>query len=115
MTEEIQSLNKRHDRMEHAIEKLTNISNDLNKIIAVLDIRITQQEKESTNIQHLIERRREQIDDILKEIKDEAQEQHRNLNEKISKLEKFNWMAIGGGIVISWLITYAAKYMFKII
>lgn len=115
MSEEIQLLNKRHDRMEHAIEKLTNISNDLNKIIAVLDIRITQQEKESSNIQILIERRREQIDDILKDIKDEAHEQHRTLNEKISKLEKFNWMAIGGGIAISWIVTYTAKYVFKII
>lgn len=114
MTDDIDILNKRQDRMEHAIEKLTNISNDLNKIIAVQDIRLTQQEKKSTDIFDLLEKRREHLDEMIKELHADNYIQQNKINDKIAKLEKFNWMAIGGGIALSWVITYAAKYIFKI-
>jgi predicted nucleic acid-binding Zn-ribbon protein len=114
MTDDIDIVNRRQDRIEQAIEKLTNISNDLNKIIAVQDIRLTQQEKKSSEINRSIEKRREQLDDVIKDLQNDFYTQQNNTNQKISQLEKFTWMAIGGGIALSWVITYAAKYVFKI-
>lgn len=133
MASNIEIIERRQDRVEDAIEKLTIISNDLNKMLAVHDQRLTQQEKDSSILFNSLEKRREELDKKLNDVYDsmsnqeekifqeltkfrqDMQKQHQELNEKISKIEKFNWMAIGGGIAISWVITYAAKYLFKIV
>lgn len=117
------------DRIEAAIEKLTSISSDLKSMIAVQDQRLTYQEKTADDIQHVIEQRRLELDNhlnkvydtmrdqdekILNEVKTSREEHNRHytcLNEKISSLQKYVWVAIGGGIVISWFLTNLANYL----
>ena len=50
----------RNNRMEDAIEKLTEVSSDLNKVIAVHEQRLNQQEKQMGNLETVVERRREE-------------------------------------------------------
>ena len=57
--------------------------------------------------------REEKIFDEIKKFRQETNDQYNNLNQKISQIEKFNWIAIGGGIVISWIITNLGKYIFR--
>ena len=55
----------------------------------------------------------EQEKNIFEEIakfRQDTASQYSKLNERISQLEKYIWMAIGGGIVASWLISYVVKY-----
>jgi len=122
-------LEKRQDRIEDSISKLTEIANDLNKIIAVHDQRLLQQEKDSEVLFKMVETRRKEqedklqevydtIDDkeekVLKEIKnvrDETRTHFITLNQKMAQVEKYMWMAVGGGIAASWLISF----LFKII
>lgn len=121
------------DRIEAAIERLTEISSDLSKMVAVHEHRISQQERTSVNLTDTIERRREEFDsklgdvyntmreqdnEILKQIVDmkkENSEQFKKLNEKIGQMEKYIWMAIGGAFVVSLILTYAAQYFTKLI
>lgn len=95
-------IEKRQDRIEDAIEKLTTISSDLNKMVAVQEQRINQQENKFVIIENVIERRREESDVKLKDVYDtmrsedssilvelnnirkEASEQHEKLSKKIS-------------------------------
>jgi gas vesicle protein len=111
------------DRIEQAIEKLTSISSDLKSMIAVHEQRISQQEKMSDELHDTVEKRREELDTKLKDVyntmreqdnnvlqhieslRAESAEQHKNLSEKINKLEKYIWLAIGGGITASWVIS----------
>ena len=117
------------DRIETAIEKLTNVSVELKQMLAVHELRITQQEKNSDSIQSTIEKRREELDShlnkvyetmrdqddkILSEVKSIREEHNKHytcLNDKISSLQKFVWMAIGGGMVITWILTNLANYL----
>lgn len=117
------------DRIESAIEKLTAISNDLKTIIAVHEQRISQQEKQTSDIQEMIEKRREELNEHLKDVYDtmrdednkiiqeitamrkEAAEQHKNLADKISQLEKFVWMAVGGFTIITFLMSHGYKFI----
>lgn len=120
-------LEKRQDRIEDSINKLTEIANDLNKIIAVHDQRLLQQEKDSEVLFKMVETRRKEqedklqevydtIDDkeekVLKEIKnvrDETRTHFTLLNQKMAQVEKYMWMAVGGGIAASWLISFLFK------
>jgi hypothetical protein len=116
------------DRIEAAIEKLTSVSADLKAIMAVHEQRIIQQEKETINLDLKFEKRRELMDEkindvyntmrdqdngILTEItklRAESTEQHNILSSKINQLEKFMWMAIGGGMVLTWVLTNLVHY-----
>lgn len=117
------------DRLESAIEKLTIISMDLKSMLAVHDQRIQYQEKETLAIVNTIEKRREELNtqikdvydtmrdqdnNILKEIcalREESNNQHKFLSEKIASLEKYIFLAIGGGMVITWFLTNLANYL----
>jgi chromosome segregation ATPase len=119
------------DRIDVALEKLTEISGELKAMIAVHEQRINQQEKETDEIHITLEKRRDEVDiklkdvyntmrdqdnniiDCLNQLRKESTDQHRSLNEKIGKLEKFIWVAIGGGMVLVWLLSNISTY-FKI-
>ena len=117
------------DRIETAIEKLTNVSVELKQMLAVHEQRISQQEKSSDELHDVVEKRREELDIKLKDVYDtmreqdksiveeiyklrkESSEQHNILHSKINQLEKFIWMALGGGMVVTWILTNAVNLL----
>jgi cell fate regulator YaaT (PSP1 superfamily) len=116
------------DRIEAAIEKLTTISSDLKSMLAVHEQRIMQQEKVSTNLETVVEKRREEFDIKLKDVYDtmrdqdnnileeiaklrtESSEQHKILSNKINQLEKYIFISIGGAMVLTFLISNFTNY-----
>ena len=114
------------------IEKLTQVSMDLKSMLAVHDQRLGQQEKTTDSISVYLEKRREEMDIKLKDVYDtmraqdngileeisklrsESSEAHKALTEKINKLERYVWMAIGGGIVGTYVVSLIANY-FKVL
>jgi hypothetical protein len=119
------------DRIETAIQRLTDVSVELKSMIAVHDQRINQQEKDTGIIFKLLEARRKELDDKINEVyvdmsnkdnnileqiaemRKESAEQHKALNEKITQLEKFIWIATGGGMVLVWVLSNIAN-VFKV-
>lgn len=117
------------DRVEAAIEKLTNVSVELKQMLAVHEQRISQQEKESDELHTIVEKRRDELDIKLKDVYDtmrqqdnsileeiaklrkESTDQHNILHSKINQLERYIYTAIGGGMVITWLLTNAMNYL----
>lgn len=120
------------DRMESAIERLTDISSDLKAMIAVQENRITQHEKQAEVIEVKLEKRREELDiklkdvydtirsqdrAILEEIKAVREEHNRHyicLNDKITTIQRYIWMAIGGGTVLGYGFSFITTY-FKVL
>jgi len=118
-----------NDRIEAAIEKLTDVSVELKQMLAVHEQRISQQEKESDELHGVVEKRREELDIKLKDVyntmreqdksiveeianlRTESTDQHNTLHTKINQLEKYIYTAIGSGMVITWLLTNAANYL----
>jgi uncharacterized coiled-coil DUF342 family protein len=116
------------DRIEAAIEKLTTISSDLKSMLAVHEQRIMQQEKVSTNLETVVEKRREEFDIKLKDVYDtmrdqdnnileeiaklrtESSEQHKTLSNKINQLEKYIFISIGGAMVLTFVISNFTNY-----
>ena len=117
-------------RIESAIERLTDISSDLKSMLAVHEQRISSQEKLSDGMLITIEKRREEMEDKVNEIyehmskrdvsilnnidtlRKELLAQHTSLAAKVSLLEKYIWMAVGGGSVLSFVLSLAVKLLF---
>ena len=129
---EVISLEKRIDRREAVIERLSIIQTDLNKMLAVHDSRINSNEKNMSHLEEVVEKRREESDIKLKDVYDtmrsednkiltelnsirkESTEQHNILAAKINEIEKRLWMYIGGVSVIVFVLTHT-ETIFKIL
>ena len=129
MVSETEHLEKRQSRIEDAIDKLTEISADLNKMLAVHEQRLSQQERSMDNIEDMVEKRREEYDkklqnvydvmskedskilEELEKIRTEQHFQHKEMSNKITALEKIIWTYLGGFSVLVFLITYGPKIL----
>ena len=113
-------------RLDIAIEKLTDVSKSINRMLAVHEEKIARQEDAILDAEELIETRRIEltvkIDELhsrittnTKEIMSAATAQHKEHTKEIQKLrndltarvgvlEKWRWLIIGGSIVIGFLL-----------
>jgi len=113
-------------RLDIAIEKLTDVSNCINRMLAVHEEKIARQEEAIFEAEGLIETRRIEltvkIDDLhsrittnTKEIMTAASDQHKehtkdiqklrnDLTTRVGVLEKWRWLIIGGSIVTGFLL-----------
>ena len=113
-------------RLDIAIEKLTDVSNCINRMLAVHEEKIARQEESIVEAEGLIETRRieltikidylhSRITTNTKEIMTAATAQHKEHTDDIQKLrndltirvgvlEKWRWLIIGGSIVVGFLL-----------
>ena len=126
LKKELEDQAKIHDRLDIAIEKLTDVSNSINRMLAVHEEKIARQEEALYIAEQQIEVRRSEllgkIDELhsrittnTKKIMTAAQQAHREQNLEIQKiqreiehrvgvLEKWRHVLIGGSIVIGFLL-----------
>ena len=119
LKKELEDQKKIHDRLDIAIEKLTDVSNSIHRMLAVHEEKITRQEEE-------IETRRVEVSSQLaelhsrvttntKEIMSAAASQHaeqnkeiqkirEDLNKRIGILEKWRHVLIGCSIVAGFIL-----------
>ena len=126
LKKELEDQRKIHDRLDIAIEKLTDVSNSINRMLAVHEEKIARQEESLYIAEQQIEVRRSEllgkIDELhsrittnTKEIMSAAQQAHLEQNKEIQKiqreieqrvgvLEKWRHVLIGGSIVVGFLL-----------
>ena len=126
LKKELHDQKKIHGRLDIAIEKLTDVSNSINRMLAVHEEKLARQEESIIEAEQKIEVRRtelsKQIDELhsrittnTKEIMTAAANQHSLQNKEIQKirdelvsrvgvLEKWRHVLIGGSIVIGFLL-----------
>jgi chromosome segregation ATPase len=91
-------LEKRQFRLEDAVSKLTTVTTSINGFIAVHDSRMT-----DTN------RRIVDLEDDIKNIEKLVRENCSKMDSRLDKLERYLWMVVGGGIVVSWILSNMDK------
>ena len=117
----------RQSKIEDAITKLTEISSDLNKMIAVHELRLTQQEKSMDTLEDMLERRREEADSKLKtvyetmrsedrlviaeiaKLREEGEDQFEQLSKKIQGMEKMMYIYMGAFSVVAFILAYGPQ------
>jgi chromosome segregation ATPase len=126
LKKEVQDQAKIHDRLDVAIEKLTDVSNSIHRMLAVHEEKISRQEEATAAADAKLEIRRieltAKIDDLhsrittnTKEIMTAAAQQHADQNKEIQKikdelaarvgvLEKWRHVLIGCSIVAGFIL-----------
>ena len=126
LKKELRNQKKIHDRLDIAIEKLTDVSNSINRMLAVHEEKLTKQEEAIIYAEQQIEIRRSELSKRLdelhsrittntKEIMTAAASQHQQQNGEIQKikdelvsrvgvLEKWRHVLIGGAIVVGFML-----------
>ena len=126
LKKELQDQAKIHDRLDVAIEKLTDVSNSIHRMLAVHEEKIARQEEAIFQAEEQIEVRRSELSKRLdelhsrittntKDIMSAAVAQHQQQNKEIQKikdelvsrvgvLEKWRHVLIGGSIVIGFML-----------
>ncbi len=126
LKKELQDQAKIHDRLDIAIEKLTDVSNSIHRMLAVHEEKIARQEEAIFAAEEQIEVRRNElatkIDELhsrittnTKEIMTAAASQHSKQNKEIQKmrdelisrvgvLERWRHVLIGGSIVVGFML-----------
>ena len=119
LKKEVADMKKIHVRLDTAIEKITDFSNCINRLLAVHEEKITQQEdaqqrsvqeftadiKElhsriTTNTKDmtaLMKQQHKEQKDVIDLLKDE-------ISNRVGVLEKWRWIIIGGSIVLGFII-----------
>lgn len=121
------------DRLDVTIEKLTEVSTTVSQLLAVQGNRLEFQEKVAERLQELVEKRRQEMDaslkdvyarvekieaDIYKEMEEyndsvldeikslraDGAQQHKDMNERIGRFERWMWTCVGGGSIIVFLL-----------
>ena len=126
LEKEVHDQSKIHDRIDVAIEKLTDVSNSIHRMLAVHEEKIARQEEAIFQAEEQIEVRRNElsakIDELhsrittnTKEIMTAAAAQHAAQNKEIQKikeelvirvgvLEKWRHVLIGSSIVVGFML-----------
>lgn len=122
------------DRLDVTIEKLTEVSTTVSQLLAVQGSRLEFQEKVQEKLQDLVEKRRVETDTAINsvykriekveedlvadmadtenkiikkidELKTSADTQHNSMNSRMDRLEKWQWILIGGGSIIYLILS----------
>lgn len=121
------------DRFDVAIDKLTEVSTSVSQLLAVHETKITAHDVLTKQTVELMEKRRietddkiqilherissgerelktnidKQYDELMTEIKEmraESTKQHTTLSDRITAMEKWMWIVIGGAIVVGVIL-----------
>ena len=126
LKKELHNQKKIHDRLDVAIEKLTDVSNSIHRMLAVHEEKLTRQEEAIIDAEQKIEVRRaelsKQIDELHSRITTNTKElmileasQHEkhskeikrlsdSINNRVGVLEKWRWLIIGGAIIAGFIL-----------
>ena len=125
-----------HQRLEVAVDKLTEITISLKGMIAQQEQKLTRAEQTDDDIFITLESRRKEWDNDLKELHsrittnsrelrehqiqsenkmlDELRAMRTQLSERVGVLEKWRWIIIGGSIIIGLMISNPDSMFFDI-
>ena len=113
---DLQNVSNINERLDTAIEKLTDVSSSIKSMLAVHEEKITKQEKTDDIIFEKIKDRAEEIDSVYRELQREISQVERRLlieikalrndiGSRVSMLEKLRWIFLGAAIVIVVLVS----------
>ena len=104
-----------HGRLDNAISKISDVSNSINRMLAVHEEKLSSQEEAIINAENLVEARRMEFNKEIKELHDRITKNSKEqldainnlkseLSGRVAVLDKFRWELIGGSIVIGFII-----------
>ena len=119
LKKEVSDMKMIYSRLDKAIEKISDVSNSINRMLAVHEEKISQQEESQIRteqeINNDIKELHSRISTNTRELMNLMSEQHKEQTDKMTKLEielqgrvgvleKWRWIIIGASIVVGFII-----------
>jgi len=112
---DLKAMSAIHGRLDKAIEKLTDVSGDLKSMLAVHEEKISKTESADEQLADLIEVRRQEISNDIKELHTRINSQSKELREaiqtindtldkRVMPLERWRWVILGAFGLAAFLI-----------
>ena len=116
LKKDIENVTNLNVRLDTAIEKLTDVSTSIKQMLAVHEEKISRQEQIDEIIFDKLKERAGEIDTVHRELSKEIQHLEKRLlveiktikldfGGRVSMLEKYRWIIMGGAIVIGWILS----------
>ena len=116
LRKDIENVNTIHNRLDTAIDKLTDVSTSIKSMLAVHEEKIARQEKIDEVIFDKLKDRADEISDVYRELKRDVEMSEKRLlieikslkndiGARVGILEKYRWLIMGGAIVIGWILS----------
>ena len=123
MKKDIANASTFHSRLDTAIDKLTDVSTAIKQMLAVHEQKLTQTEKTEEILFLKVRERGEELDIVYRDLQRDISQVEKKLlveikalkkclDGRVSVLEKWRWLIIGGALAIGFIL---AKNMPKII
>lgn len=116
LKKDIQNVNNLNNRLDTAIEKLTDVSTSIKQMLAVHEEKISRQEQIDEIIFDKLKERAGEIDQVHRDLTREIQQVEKRLlleikqlkldiGARVGILEKYRWIIMGGAIVIGFILS----------
>ena len=116
LKKDVENVNNLNDRLDTAIQKLTDVSTSIKSMLAVHEEKISRQEQIDDIIFGKLKDRETEIDKVHRELSKEIQHLEKRLlveiktikldfGARVGILEKYRWFIMGGAIVIGWILS----------
>ena len=116
LRKDIENVNTIHNRLDTAIDRLTEVSTSIKSMLAVHEEKIQRQEKTDEIIFDKLKDRADEISDVYRELKKDVEMSEKRLlieikslkndiGARVGVLERYKWLIIGGAIVIGWIMS----------
>ena len=127
MASDVEQLERIVEKLDHSIDKLTEVSSNISKLLAVQEQRMNNLEKDSDRNQDDIRHLYGKLDDLSKnlcakidqsmknsaegheKIMNKVDEKVKALDARVKVLEVWRWLVIGGALAIGYLINKLYK------
>ena len=91
------------EKFDLAIDKLSAVSVTVDKMLAVHETRLQNNEQQREILHQRISDMKKEITEEFKSLKEENRKQHSQTNERLEKLERWRWFVVGVATVIGFL------------
>ena len=126
LKKDVQNVNNLNERLDTAIQKLTDVSTSIKSMLAVHEEKISRQEQIDDIIFGKLKDRETEIDKVHRELSKEIQHLEKRLlveiktikldfGARVGILEKYRWFIMGGAIVIGWILSTNFKTIIEMI
>ena len=116
LKKDVENVNNLNDRLDTAIQKLTDVSTSIKSMLAVHEEKISRQEQIDDIIFGKLKDREHEIDRVHRELSKEIQHLEKRLlveiktikldfGARVGILEKYKWFIMGAAIVVGWILS----------
>lgn len=91
-------------KFDTAIDRLSEVSQSVDKMLAVHEQRLLTQEHQREILHNRISDLKKEVTDSIKEMRNENRMQHKAVEDRLDRLEKWRWFVVGVATVIGFIL-----------